>query len=141
MIEISVPALILTIIVFIVLVGYLNRLLYQPLLGFMDARDAAIKRDEDLASQNFAAAGSEKEEIEAILKDARDKAGKIREDGLREIEEDASRKISTKIAGLEAEFDSFLTNLSNEKEELKHELKESLPTFRASIKDKLTRIS
>ncbi|NLK66736.1 MAG: F0F1 ATP synthase subunit B' [Campylobacteraceae bacterium] len=140
MIDVSVPALILTIIVFIVLVGYLNRLLYQPLLSFMDARDAAIKRDEDLANQNFAAAGSEAEEIEAILKEAREKAGKIREEGLKAIEEDASSKLSAKTASLEADFNSFLEDLSKEKEELKAELKEGVPAFRDSIKEKLARI-
>lgn len=140
MIEISIPAFIFTIIIFIVLVGYLNRLLYQPLLNFMDARDAAIKRDEDLANENFAEAGSEKEEIESILKDAREKAAKIREEGLREIEENVNSKIIAKTSSLEEDFTSFLANLAKEKEDLKLDLKRDLPTFRASIKNKLARI-
>ncbi len=35
----------LVFVVFLVLVYLLNRILYKPLLGFMDTRDASIKKD------------------------------------------------------------------------------------------------
>lgn len=37
----------LVFVIFLVLVYLLNRILYKPLLGFMDTRDASIKRDSE----------------------------------------------------------------------------------------------
>ncbi len=140
MIEISVFAYIFTMVVFIGLVGYLNRRLYQPMLNFMDARDAAIQKDEKLASQNLADVGSEALEIENILSKARDEAAKIREAGLSEIENENSKKIEEKTASLENDLASYLQDLSKQKDEIKKALEKQIPDFRAGIKEKLARI-
>lgn len=140
MIEISVFAYIFTIVVFIGLVGYLNRRLYQPMLNFMDARDAAIQKDEKLASQNLADVGSEALEIESILSKARDEAAKIREAGLSEIENENSKKIEEKTTSLENDLASYLQDLSKQKDEIKKALEKQIPDFRAGIKEKLARI-
>ncbi|WP_304342528.1 F0F1 ATP synthase subunit B family protein [Campylobacter ureolyticus] len=140
MIEISVFAYIFTIVVFIGLVGYLNRRLYQPMLNFMDARDAAIQKDEKLASQNLADVGSEALEVENILSKARDEAAKIREAGLSEIESENSKKIEEKTTSLENDLASYLQDLSKQKDEIKKALEKQIPDFRAEIKEKLARI-
>lgn len=140
MIEISVFAYIFTIVVFIGLVGYLNRRLYQPMLNFMDARDAAIQKDEKLANQNLADVGSEALEIESILSKARDEAAKIREAGLSEIENENSKKIEEKITSLENDLASYLQDLTKQKDEIKKALEKQIPDFRAGIKEKLARI-
>lgn len=140
MIEISVFAYIFTIVVFIGLVGYLNRRLYQPMLNFMDARDAAIQKDEKLASQNLADVGSEALEIENILSKARDEAAKIREAGLSEIENENSKKIEEKTTSLENDLASYLQDLTKQKDEIKKALEKQIPDFRAGIKEKLARI-
>ena len=140
MIEISVFAYIFTIVVFIGLVGYLNRRLYKPMLNFMDARDAAIQKDEKLASQNLADVGSEALEIENILSKARDEAAKIREAGLSEIENENSKKIEEKTTSLENDLASYLQDLSKQKDEIKKALEKQIPDFRAGIKEKLARI-
>ncbi|MCZ6117755.1 hypothetical protein [Campylobacter ureolyticus] len=140
MIEISVFAYIFTIVVFIGLVGYLNRRLYQPMLNFMDARDAAIQKDEKLANQNLADVGSEALEIESILSKARDEAAKIREAGLSEIENENSKKIEEKTTSLENDLASYLQDLTKQKDEIKKALEKQIPDFRAGIKEKLARI-
>ena len=140
MIEISVFAYIFTIVVFIGLIGYLNRRLYQPMLNFMDARDAAIQKDEKLANQNLADVGSEALEIENILSKARDEAAKIREAGLSGIESENSKKIEEKTTSLENDLASYLQDLSKQKDEIKKALEKQIPDFRAGIKEKLARI-
>ncbi|QKF65251.1 hypothetical protein [Campylobacter corcagiensis] len=140
MIQIDVSAFILTIIVFIALVGYLNRRLYQPLLAFMDARDAAIKRDEDAANKNLAEVDSEAKEIEDILTKARNEAATVRQDGLSQIEADEAEEIKAKKDSLEDDFSKYLQELEKEKVELKESLKASIPVFRSSIKEKMARI-
>lgn len=140
MIQIDVSAFILTIIVFIALVGYLNRRLYQPLLAFMDARDAAIKRDEDAANKNLAEVNSEAKEIEDILTKARNEAATVRQDGLSQIEADEAEEIKAKKDSLEDDFSKYLQELEKEKVQLKESLKASIPAFRSSIKEKMARI-
>ncbi|MCZ6155831.1 F0F1 ATP synthase subunit B' [Campylobacter ureolyticus] len=140
MIEISVFAYIFTIVVFIGLIGYLNRRLYQPMLNFMDARDAAIQKDEKLANQNLADVGSEALEIENILSKARDEAAKIREAGLSGIESENSKKIEEKTTSLENDLASYLQDLSKQKDEIKKALEKQIPDFKAGIKEKLARI-
>lgn len=140
MIELNVPAFILTIIVFIALVGYLNRRLYQPMLAFMDSRDAAIKRDEEIANKNLAQVDSEAKEIEEILTRARNEAAAVRQDGLSQIEADEAEEIRAKKESLESDFSKYLEDLEKEKDELRSSLKASIPTFRASVKNRLARI-
>lgn len=140
MIELSVPAFILTIIVFIALVGYLNRRLYQPMLAFMDSRDAAIKRDEEIANKNLAQVDSEAKEIEEILTRARNEAAAVRQDGLSQIEADEAEEIRAKKESLEGDFSKYLEDLEKEKDELRSSLKASIPAFRSSVKNRLARI-
>ena len=53
----------LVFVVFLVLVYLLNRILYKPLLGFMDTRDASIKKDGEGIEGNTA-------DIKALQKEA-----------------------------------------------------------------------
>ncbi|NLY03731.1 MAG: F0F1 ATP synthase subunit B' [Campylobacter sp.] len=140
MISISFPAFILTIVVFIALVGYLNRRLYQPMLAFMDARDAAIKRDEEVANKNLAEVDSEAKEIEEILARARNEAAAIRQEGLSQIEADEVEEIQTKKESLDSDFNRYLEELNKEKEELRSALESSIPDFRSKVKNRLARI-
>ena len=110
------------------------------MLNFMDARDAAIQKDEKLASQNLADVGSEALEIENILSKARDEAAKIREAGLSEIENENSKKIEEKTTSLENDLASYLQDLSKQKDEIKKALEKQIPDFKAGIKEKLARI-
>ncbi|CZE50261.1 hypothetical protein [Campylobacter geochelonis] len=140
MIELDVPAFILTIVVFLALVVYLNKTLYQPLLAFMDAREAAISRDEELANQNLSDVGSEQAKIKEILDKARDEAASIKQSGIDEIKTKASKELKAKADEFEADFETYLEELAQSKDELKKSLMEKLPEFKTDIKDRLARI-
>ncbi|CZE45771.1 hypothetical protein [Campylobacter geochelonis] len=140
MIELDVPAFILTIVVFLALVVYLNKTLYQPLLAFMDAREAAISRDEELANQNLSDVGSEQAKIKEILDKARDEAASIKQSGIDEIKTKASKELKAKADEFEADFETYLEELAQSKDELKKSLREKLPEFKTDIKDRLARI-
>ncbi|MSN96633.1 hypothetical protein F1B92_05550 [Campylobacter sp. FMV-PI01] len=140
MIEIDVSAFILTIVVFLMLVWYLNRRLYQPMLSFMDAREAAIFRDEELANKNLSDVGSSRAEVEKILSIARGEANKKKQDALDEIKKESQNEIKEKIAEFESDFVSYMQNLNLEKENLKSALNNEIPKFKNQIKEKLARI-
>ena len=47
MLEIDLPLVALTAVVFLALIAILNSVLYKPLLGFVDKRNQDVKNDED----------------------------------------------------------------------------------------------
>ncbi|PSM51603.1 ATP synthase, F0 complex, b' subunit [Campylobacter blaseri] len=140
MIEINFFALFLTIVVFLVLVWYLNNRLYKPLLSFMDARDEAIARDQALIEKNLKDATSEEQEVREIHSKAREEANAIKNEAINEFKEEAAQKIKAKRDELELEFVQYEKELEEEKEILKNNLQKKLPEFRSSIKANLARI-
>ena len=140
MLEIDLPLVILTAVVFLGLILILNSVLYKPLLGFIDARNNAIKIDEDSTSRNASDLALYESEIEKILSAARSEAGKIRQDAINLAKDSASKLISEKKAILEADYNLFIQNLQSNKDELSENLYSKLPEFRSALKSKLSRI-
>ncbi len=135
------PSLLLTVIVlFICLVIVLNKILYKPLLTFMDDRDKSIQEDMELAKRNSGNVSHLEKEIADILKNAKEKAFLIREEAIKNAKEKADKELSLKKDFLEKEYDSFINELNLEKDELKEKLAESLPLFEESLKTKLSTI-
>ncbi len=135
------PSLLLTVIVlFICLVIVLNKILYKPLLTFMDDRDKSIQEDMELAKRNSGNVSHLEKEIADILKNAKEKAFLIREEAIKNVKEKADKEISLKKDFLEKEYNSFVNELRLEKDELKEKLVENLPLFEKSLKTKLSKI-
>ena len=96
MLEISLPALIFTVIVFLGLIYILNIMLYKPLLSFMDSREAMIQKDAEEAKQNALDVDSDRVEITKILDEARSQAAKIKQLSLDKAKEDSEVVIAAK---------------------------------------------
>lgn len=78
MLEIDLPLVALTAVVFLALIAILNSVLYKPLLGFVDKRNQDVKNDEDSISKNTSDLSVFEAQVEQILSAARAEAGKIR---------------------------------------------------------------
>lgn len=139
MLDISFPVFVVTIIVFLLLIAYLNAKLYKPLIAFMDKREAAIASDEKAADENLAQIGENKEQIAAIIAKARDEAGKLKANAIEEINSQSQKEISEKKERLESEMALFKKELEDEKEELKKNLMARVPEFKNSLKDSLSK--
>ena len=140
MLEISLPALIFTVIVFLGLIYILNIMLYKPLRSFMDSREAMIQKDAEEAKQNALDVDSDRAEIEKILDEARSQAAKIKQLSLDKAKESSEEKIAAKKSDLEADFNKFVKELGKEKAELKKDLQDKIPEFKSSIKSALAKI-
>ncbi|MBR2157275.1 MAG: F0F1 ATP synthase subunit B' [Campylobacter sp.] len=140
MLEISLPALIFTVIVFLGLIYILNIMLYKPLLSFMDSREAMIQKDAEEAKQNALDVDSDRAEITKILDEARSQAAKIKQLSLDKAKEDSEVVIAAKKSELEADFDKFVKKLGKEKTELKKDLQDKIPEFKSSLKSALAKI-
>lgn len=140
MLEISLPALIFTVIVFLGLIYILNIMLYKPLLSFMDSREAMIQKDAEEAKQNALDIDSDRVEITKILDEARSQAAKIKQLSLDKAKEDSEAVIAAKKSELEADFGKFVEKLGKEKTELKKDLQDKIPEFKSGLKSALAKI-
>lgn len=140
MLDISPILLLVTGSVFFILLIVLNKMLYKPLLTFIDNRNESIKRDLENAGKNTSDVEAYYKEADQIILAAKAEAGKIREVALSEAREIAAKKVEQKQSELEEEYALFLKDLSAEKTQFKDSLSVSIPLFRDTIKQKLNNI-
>lgn len=140
MLDISPALLLVTGSVFFILLIVLNKILYKPLLGFIDDRNESIKRDLENAGKNTSDVEAYFKEADQIILAAKAEAGKIREEALNKAKEIAAQKVEQKKSELEEEYILFLKDLNAEKDEYTTSLNLQIPLFRDSIKQKLSQI-
>ena len=140
MLEIDVPLVVLTAIVFVILIAVLNPLLYKPMLKFIDERNASIKNDEENTSKNTSDLGLYEAQIEDIILKARSEANKIKQDALNLAKDEAAKEIEAKRAYLETDYADFIHALNVQKGELKSELASKLPQLQSVLSAKLASI-
>ena len=140
MLDIDIAMLLLTAAVFLFLLCMLNKILYKPLLGFMEQREGSINSDLQATQKNGNDITSLEEEATGILAEARAKASKMKEDALSAIKIESTEKVDQKIGELEKEYDGFLTTLEESKTELKNTLLSQMPLLKEGIKMKLSQI-
>ncbi len=140
MLDISPGLLLLVTVIFIFLIFTLNKILYKPLLTFMHNRDESIKNDLEEAKKNSSNVSHFEAEAESIIKNAKNEAYKIREEAINSAKAKAHEKIEAKKVVLEKAYETFLNELSKEKDELNSKLNSELPVFKDSLKTKLSQI-
>jgi len=140
MLDISPILLLVTGFVFFTLLILLNKILYKPLLEFIDNRNESIKRDFENAGKNTSDVEAYYKEADQIILEAKAEAGKIREVALSEAKEIAAKKVEQKQSELEEKYTLFLKDLEAEKTEFQANLNANIPLFRDSIKQKLSSI-
>ncbi len=119
MLQIDLPLLLITVVIFLGLIFVLNSILYKPLLKFIDDRNRSIKQDEDSVSKNANDASAYKAEIERIILDARAEANAKKQAALARAKEEAAKKIEAKKATIESEYEIFAAGLAAKKKRTK----------------------
>lgn len=132
--------MLLVFVLFILSIYLLNRWLYQPILNFMDARDAMIKNDLENASGNEGEIEAIKGEIADILDNARKEATAIKEKASLEIRAKCDREIEALKAENEKDLARFLESMQKEKESIKSALLAKMPDFQKSLNAKIKQI-
>ncbi len=132
--------LLVTGVIFLILLVVLNKILYRPLLNFMENRDKSIKRDLESTGKNSNDTLAYQKEAQKIILDAKMEAGKIKEGVIAIVKEEVSKKIEQSKVSIEEEYEKFLNELRTQKTELKSTLITNLPAFDEGIKSKLSQI-
>ena len=140
MLDVSLTAMVTTVVVFLALIYFLNNKLYQPLLLHMQKREAIIKEDEENARKNAMDADSNKAEIEKVLDAARQQAAKIKQEAMDSAKQAANMEIAEKKAAMEEDFNKFLSGLEEQKQGLKSDLQAKIPEFRDALSSAVAKI-
>jgi len=137
MLDLNPGLMLFVLVVFFSLLFLLNTMLFQPLLKFMDDRDATIAKDLQNAEEMSGNSDELNAKADAFIAEAKADANAIREKATNEAKALAESKIESKVKELDAEHQSFLTELSADQEELKKSLTSELPLFKESLQTKL----
>ncbi|MBE0495548.1 MAG: F0F1 ATP synthase subunit B' [Campylobacterales bacterium] len=140
MLDISPALLLMAVAVFLVMLILLNKVLYRPLLEFVQNRNNSIASDYENAGKNTSDISAYQEEAERILREAKTEAAKIRAEVIQESKDAALKKIEQRKAELEEEYVAFLEGLDKERIELKNGLLAQMPLFKEGIQGKLNQI-
>ena len=134
------PIMLIILLVFIGLIVYLNKALYQPLIKFMDLRDATIAKDHKEAKELTSNADSLKQEAQEILNSAKQKAIALKQVALDEANSETSKLMENKESELEKAYEKFLKELKVQKEEIETTLLSRIPLIKESIKAKFSQL-
>lgn len=132
--------MLLVFVLFISSIYVLNRWLYQPILGFMDARDDMIKNDLANIDGNDSEVAHIDGEIQSILDNARKEAFGIKESAILVAKEEYAKNIEQLKAENDKNLASFLESMQKERESLKSALLSQIPAFQESLNNKLKNI-
>ncbi|MDH5464734.1 MAG: F0F1 ATP synthase subunit B' [Thiovulaceae bacterium] len=140
MLDINPTLLGMTIVLFIVMIVFLNMWLYKPMLSYMESRDASIKND-------LAAAGSTDTEVkglndqaQAIIEEAKAEAAALRAKVLEDAKTLAASKLEARRNELDSEYKSFEKDLEKERDTMKSSLLSQTPLFKEALKAKFSQI-
>lgn len=115
-------------------------MLFQPLIKFMDDRDASIAKDLE-AAKNFSGNTDElNAKADEVIGNAKNEAAIIRQKAVEDEKTLAASKVETRQSEIDKEYESFVEKLASEKENLKNELLSQMPLFKESLKAKFSKL-
>jgi len=138
MLDLNPGLMLFVLIVFFSLLYFLNTMLYQPLLKFMDDRDATIANDLKNAEEMADNSSDLNAKADTILAEAKADANAIREKATSEAKALAESKIESKVKELEVSSAAYLAEVEADQKALKTALTAELPAFKETLQSKLS---
>ena len=140
MLDISPIIMLSSAIIFLVVLSWLNKSLYQPLFKHMEDRSKAIKNDLESAKNNTSDVEGIYKEASSIIAKAKKEASLIRENAYADAKALGDKQISNFKAELDAKYEAFSKDLKAQRESLKSYLIESMPQFKERLSAKISSI-
>ena len=140
MLDIHLPLMLFVLILFLALLVILNNMLFQPLVKFMDDRDASIAKDLEVAKGFSGNSDELNEKADEIISNAKNEAATIRQKVIDDEKTLAIRKVEEKQKELESKYNEFAQQLNEDKENLKNSLLSQMPLFKESLKAKFSKL-
>jgi len=138
MLDLNPGLMLFVLVIFFSLMYLLNTMLFQPLLKFMDDRDATIANDLKNAEEMAGNSADLNAKADALLTEAKAEANAIKEKAVSEAKALAESKLESKVKELEVNAAAFEAELEAEQKALKDALTAQLPAFKESLQSKLS---
>lgn len=133
MLDVSMLLLISTAVVFLLLIGILNNMLYKPLMEYMHKRDLSITNDLDKVAQIEDEIAKLNAQADKIILDAKYKASAQREKVIAETKLLVAKKIEEHRLVLAENYAKFESSLYENRVELMKSLTLQVPVFKSQI--------
>ncbi len=138
MLDLNPGLMLFVLVVFFSLMYLLNTMLFQPLLKFMDDRDASIAKDLKNAEEMAGNSSELNAKADTLLAEAKAEANTIREKATTEAKALAQSKIESKVKELEENSIAFKAELDAEQKVLKDTLTAQLPALKETLQSKFS---
>ncbi len=140
MLDINLPLLLITLVVFISLIVYLEGKLYNPLLKYIDDRDSMLRNDRDSVNQNLSDIASLKHEAETILANARKEASLLKDAIINEAKDSIAKRLEEKRQKLAESYKEFERRLATKRVSLKNNLLADSQSFETALRERFSSI-
>ena len=130
----------LVFVVFLITMILLNVWLFKPLIGFMDEREATLRKDLDLVSSSDTQVQEIQQQIQDILSTARNHSSEILQKATNDAKNLYEANMQKKQEELAKKLQDFRVNLDKQKEVSKKELLGSLGEFEDALKLKIKQL-
>jgi F-type H+-transporting ATPase subunit b len=141
MLDISLVVMLIEAGIFLVTLILLNSWLFQPLLSFMDRREAKLEEELKTASTNKEEAQKYEEEIASIIEKAKAEASKIKKEALEKAKSEANELVNGEVSKIETAKSAFIEELNSKKAELAKVLESEAVTLKDMLSKKLKGIA
>jgi F-type H+-transporting ATPase subunit b len=138
MLDISPLIMVATFVIFMIMLVLLNQRLYQPLLKFMDDRDATLRREREEADSLSGNTADLEAEAAAIIDAAKTEAAQARQSTLEALHAEQEQALSARQGELAKQYEAFVASLQKEKEALRAKLLSEMPLLKEALKAKFT---
>jgi len=132
--------MLIVLLLFIGLIVYLNKALYQPIVNFMDQRDLTIAKDNQESQELSGNADELISAANANLDSAKQEANSLRQAAIDEAKVESEKLVSSKEVELEKAYEEFSKKLEVEKEELKNGVLSQVPLIKEALKAKFSQL-
>ena len=140
MLDIHLPLMLFVLALFLTLLVLLNTMLFQPLLKFMDDRDASIAKDLTAAKSLSGDSDELNAKADENISNAKNEAAAIRQNAIDAEKTLSAQKVESKQGELDKKYTQFAEKLNSEKENLKKDLLSQMPLFKESLKAKFSKL-
>ncbi|RDU73651.1 hypothetical protein CQA66_00190 [Helicobacter aurati] len=127
-------------IVFLITMFLLNRLVFQPIIFYIDQRNAKISNDLALASQDDKELEEIQLQIHKILSEAKIEACNLKSKTIQEAKEHANKKIEQIQLENREKMEVFVAKLIEQKHQMKDEIKTNLTGMESLLLTKIRNV-
>ncbi|STQ86984.1 hypothetical protein LS73_006845 [Helicobacter muridarum] len=127
-------------IVFIITMFLLNKFVFEPIIYYIDQRNAKINSDLAIASQDDKELSEINKQINKILSEAKSEAYAIKSRAIQDAKDSANKKIEQAQLENREKMEEFLKELSDQKDKMRKDIKACLSDIDSTLLMKIKNV-